>query len=863
MKYVNIKIEKIFEQIGSNINGLNDNGVQNNLKKYGNNTIPKAKREGFLKSFFKQFGNPIIFILLFASLLCIFIKEYEDAIFIFCIVIFNSLLGSIQEYRAGKKAESLQKILSIKSIVLRNGKEILLDSSEIVKGDVVLLESGSKVPADMRIIDCTNLSVDESLLTGESLPVSKNSRIIKNAKIINDCKNMLFAGTIISTGRSRAIVTEVGSKTELGKIARSVLETNDTKTPLTHRMEKFTKDIAIITLFIAIILSIVLLFQGYLKADIFLFVVALSVSAIPEGLPVALTLALTIASNRMSKKNVLVKKLNAVESLGSCTVIACDKTGTLTINEQTAKVIVTKDLYEIEVPGIGYDFNDSFNTNDENVFELVKEGYINNEARLYEEEGTFKHSGDTIDTALLYLKAKTKMEDFEYKIVDRIFYESKNKYSAVLYKSSNKKQVTVKGSYETVIRFCKGNNVKYGKVNEDLASRGYRVIAFAKGDYSDDKLFEKNIKSLEFLGFVAFIDPIRENVKEAIEKCNDAGIKVIMITGDHPLTSFSIAKELNMLDDYNNVVTGEQISVELKKGKVSFDKFIKDKIVFSRVTPIQKLEIIEAYKRLGEYIAVTGDGVNDAPALKASNIGVAMGSGTDVAKETGSMIITNDNFMSLVSGVEEGRVAYSNVRKVIYLLLSTGAAEVLFFLGSILMKLPIPLIAIQILWLNLVTNGIQDIALAFEKQEPGIMKERPRDPKEKIFDRNLIEQTLISAITIALIVLFNWTYYQDIYSVETSRTYILLLMVFMQNVHVFNCRSEKTSAFKMKFSSNPTIIVGVILALLLHIGISYTTIGTFLKIQPISIMHIVLLFLNALPILFVMEIYKKIKYKNH
>ncbi len=868
-EYYNKSIDEVLGVVSSQWDGLSEKEVKKRLQEDGKNILPRAKEDHVIKIFFRQFINPIIFILIVAATLSFGIGELLDAFFITGVIVFNALLGAFQEWRAGKKAMSLQNLIKVKVKVLRGGREKEIDAEEIVKGDIVLIESGDKIAADIRLLEGHNLSVDEAILTGESSAPSKNPAIIKEKKSVAERRNMLFAGCTVLRGRGKGVVVATSDDTEIGKIAANVLLKRETKSPLVIRMEKFTKQIAFYTAIIALLLTMLLYYRGEAPQEIFFAVVALSVSAIPEGLPVALTFALSIASSRMTRKNVLVKKLNAVESLGSCTVIASDKTGTLTLNEQTAKLILTPDQQRYEITGVGY--NDKGKVADvASVKRIAKLGFLNNEAGLEKTRKGWQHYGDSIDVAFLALGMKAKIAGEQLKIIGRIPYESENKFSAVLFQEMNEIKITAKGSVEKVLSFCKnmqsGKNIKklnkeeVLKQNELLASEGYRVIAMAEGNYKGKKkneYDEADLHDLTFLGLVGFIDPIRKDAIEAIDKCRGAGIKVVMITGDHPLTAYTIAKELKLADDHAQVIKGSEIEEYIKKGPDELDKIIAEKTVFSRVSPLEKLEIVNSFRRMGEFVAVTGDGVNDAPALKAANIGVAIGSGTDVAKETGSMIITDDNFLSIVDGIEEGRVAYSNVRKVILMLLSTGVAEVLLFMMAILMNLPIPLLAVQILWLNLVTNGIQDVALAFEKKEPGIMKDKPRKPKERIFNVKLLEQTFMASIVMAIIVFFFWKALLDRgIAVEIARGYVLLLMVFMQNVHVFNCRSETRSLFAMKFSGNPVVFIAIFVTLGLHFLITQTAWSSLLGVQPMAINVIFYIFILAIPIVLVMEVYK-------
>ncbi|MDE5830341.1 MAG: HAD-IC family P-type ATPase, partial [Clostridia bacterium] len=466
-----------------------------------------------------------------------------------------------------------------------------------------------------------------------------------------------------------------------------------------------------------IITSIVLFVKGYQTDKIFLLVIALAVSAMPEGLSLALTLALVVASNRMAKKNVIVKKLNAVESLGSCTVIASDKTGTLTVNEQTAREIILKDGEVFTISGSGYNGEGEVtaidNANISNAENIAFLGYINNEASLKYTNGHWESFGDSIDIAFLSLAKKLKVNKKE-KILNTVPYESENQYSAVFYEEDGEIYCTAKGSLEKIMSLSEEKEL-YKTQNTELTSKGYRVIALCHGKVNGTGI--KDIKNLSFVGMVSFIDPIREDVKDSLKECEAASIKVVMITGDHPLTAYAIAKELGLCKHKTEIATGEDIKKYRGMGEREFDNYIKNIRVFARVTPIDKLDIVNSYKRQGEFVAVTGDGVNDAPAIKAANIGISMGSGTDVAKETSSMIITDDNFTSIVSGIKEGRTAYNNIRKITLFLLGCGVSEVLFFLLSIAFGYDVPLVAIQLLWLNLVTDGLQDVALSFEKNE--------------------------------------------------------------------------------------------------------------------------------------------------
>ena len=870
--FYNKNIEDIEKELKTSSNGLTTTEAKKRIQKYGRNTLPKKKKDSVLKIFFNEFKDPIVILLLFAILASLLANEVIDAVAILLIVLIDIIMGTYQENKANNTAEALSKLVTVKTRVVRDGKVVSIDSTNLTIGDYVLLESGDKISADLRIVEAHNFMVDESVLTGESVQVSKHNDVLdKNNATITEQTNMLFAGTNVVTGRAKAIVVAVGLDTEIGKIAHSINTTKEEKSPLTIRVEKFSKQISMLVLVVAAIITVLLIIKDVPYHEIFLSVIALAVSAMPEGLPLALTMALTIASNKMAKKNVIVRKLKSVESLGSCTVIASDKTGTLTVNQQTAKKILLPNDESFEITGTGYETKGNIiGENIEYAKELALYGVLNNEASIENN----KRIGDSIDIAFLILGKKLNIETHNIKILEIIPYESENKYSAVFYEINNEVYCTVKGSLEKVKEFCSNINLTSKSIkskileeqNESLAKDGYRVIAIANGKVAKkDNYNETDIKKLTFMGMVGFIDPIRKEAVNAIGECRTAGIKVLMITGDHPLTAYSSAKDLKLVTDYTSVTTGQEVEDELSKGKKHFDKFVASKTVFTRVTPLQKLEIVESLKRQGEFVAVTGDGVNDAPALKSANIGIAMGSGTDIARETAKMIVIDDNFKSIVTGVKEGRIAYANIRKIIFFLISCGLAEVLFFCLSIIFNLPMPLVAIQLLWLNVVTDGIQDFALSFEKAEKDIMKEPPRNPKEPLFDKNLFKEIIISGLIIGMVDFITWYYLINKVGMNTSvaRGYIMALMVFIQNIHVFNCRSEKNSAFSIPLKSNRLIFIGVLCSVLLQVIVmEVPTMSKFLKTTSLPIPDLLYLFLIATIVLITMEIYKKLKYRK-
>lgn len=878
--------EEVLSGLISTKSGLTDEESKKRLEKFGPNKLPDAQKISLGKIILSQFLNPLIFILVAAAIASIVIGEAKDAVFIFLVIFINSLLGTYQEYNAEKSASSLQKLMRIKARVRREKKERMLPAEDLVVGDIVLLESGAKVPADMRLFEAQSLEIDESFLTGESKAAKKKLDLLEAATAVADRKNMAFAGSTVLKGRALGVVIGTGVNTQVGKISKKVTRSESAKPPLVQRMERFIKQISVFIIILSVLLALALRFQGMDASAIFFFIVALAVSAIPEGLPVSLTVALSIATRRMAKRNVIVRRLTAVESLGSCTVIASDKTGTLTVNEQTAQRIILADGTAYQISGVGYNGEGSIATdsgkemqldNDTTLSTVVEICTLANEATLQKKNDVWKHLGDSMDVALLGLVFKsgsnpdTLRQGFE--ILGEIPYESENKFSATAYQVESNAFMATKGAVETILEFCDSVAGPNGNAALDkqaiaaqadaLAKEGFRVLALARGKFleqpSTEEFTIKDVPKSVFYGLVGFIDPLREEAIASVKHCHGAGIRVLMITGDHPETAGTIARELGIADENTKVVTGSMLADAGNPEDKSYYELVQSTTVFARVSPVQKLEIVDVLIKQGEFVAVTGDGVNDAPALKRANIGVAMGSGTDVAKEVGSMIVVDDNFASLVAGVEEGRFAYANVRKVIYLLVSTGAAEIVLFLGAIFAGLPLPLLAVQLLWLNLVTNGIQDKALAFEVGEADTMKRPPRKTSEKIFNPLMIMQIVVSALTIGGIVFGLWYYLLEFTetSEEHARDLILLLMVFMQNFHVFNARSERISAFKIPIRRNYFLIIAVLAAQGIHIlSMHIPFMQDILRIQPITFQEWSMILLLAIPVFFVMELFK-------
>jgi len=878
-------IEDVFEKLQSDLRGLSEGQIVERLQEFGQNLLPARKPARLPKVILHQFLSPLIYILVGAGIVSLAIGELTDAGFIFAVISLNAALGAFQEWKAEKSAAALQQLLRVIARVRRGGLEMTVPAEELVPGDMVMLESGSRVPADLRLVKARDLSIDESLLTGESQPVAKKIEIVGGDLPLGDRANMAFAGSTAAAGRGMGVVVATGLLTEVGKIAKAVTTADVAKPPLMIRMERFARQISYLVLGFVALLAIVAHFQGTSWFEVFFLAVALAVSAIPEGLPVAMTVALSIAATRMARRHVIVRKLTAVEALGSCTCIASDKTGTLTVNRQTVKTIGLPGGALFAVSGEGYSGEGHVTTADgkmpdedglRGLGRLVRAAVLCNEGSLVRGKEGWEYSGDAVDVALLAAGYKMGVDPVELsgrvEMLGDIPFEAERRYAAVMLREETGIEVVLKGAVEKVVPFCRTMQWRTGEspVDPDLIGRealalaegGYRVIALADGRLPDggdpDHFSEEGIPPLTFLGLVGLIDPLRPEARDAVEKCKQAGVRVVMVTGDHPATSLSIARELEIARDQKDLVTGQQLS-EIGSTEIpQFLETVRQATVFSRVTPLQKLHIVDALIRLGHFVAVTGDGVNDAPALRRANIGVAMGSGTDVAKDTAELLVADDNFASIQAGVEEGRFAYDNVRKVVYLLISTGAAEIVLFTLALFSGLPVPLAAVQLLWLNLVTNGIQDVALAFEQGEPDAMQRAPRAPKEGVFDRLMIQQTVLSGLTIGLITYGTWWYLLRSGIAEpAARNLTLLLMVLFENVHVFNCRSERQSAFRIPLRRNPLLIGGVLVAQGIHIlAMHLPWMQQILDIAPVSVGNWTGMILLAAVLLLVMEIFK-------
>lgn len=880
-----VTAEEVLAASESSIHGISQAEAAARLIEFGPNRLPEPGAPGVISLFMSQFLSPLIYVLLAAAVVSLLLEEFADAGFISAVLLVNAIIGTVQEYHAHRSAEALRSLVSSRALIMRDGESCEINAAELVPGDIVLLEGGAKVPADIRLFQEFDLEVDESLLTGESSPVQKSAPdVLAVDTPLAERVNMLFSGTLVNRGRGRGVVVATGSATEIGHIAEALGQKGSMKPPLILRMERFTMGIAMALGFAVIMLAAVEMYNGIGWHEMFMVSVALAVSAIPEGLPVALTVALAIGMNRMARRNVIVRKLVAVEALGSCTVIASDKTGTLTMNQLTVRHIAMPLSPPWQVSGEsmspeGSVVPDSGLLSDREELQLehlCRAAVLCNEGFFGKRDEQWVGHGDAVDVALLVMAHKAGMTQAgalsRYPQRSAIPYESEFGYAASLHQDDERNLVLVKGAPERLLPMCGSMASADGDMPIDaaqveqqmeaLAGEGYRMLAFAHAEIpamDDVASFDRScLRGLTLLGMVGMIDPLRAEAKAAVRACHLAGVRVCMITGDHPSTSFTIARELHLVENPGQVITGGQLS-EMETDEKALNEVVSGANVFARVEPRQKVVIVQALQRCGHFVAVTGDGANDAPALIAAHVGVSMGKrGTDVARESSDLVITDDNFASIVAGVEEGRVAYRNIRKVIFLLISTGAAELVLFFLSLLSGLPLPLTAVQLLWLNLVTNGIQDVALAFEPAEGNEMRQPPRRPKEPIFNRIMIERVLVSAGVIGFLA---FAVFQALLSggmsVEEARNSTLLLMVLFENVHAFNSRSESRSVLTHNPLGNPLLFFGTLTAQAIHIAAIYIPgLNSVLGMMPVSFTHWLELLAVAFSILLAMELHK-------
>jgi P-type Ca2+ transporter type 2C len=847
----------VLEYLDSRVTGLTSKESEERINKYGLNKISIEKKRSKLLLFLSQFNNPIIYILIAAAIITIFIEDISDAIVIMVATFLNATIGFIQEMKSDDAMKALAKMAALKARVKRAGHEIIVDSETIVPGDIVLLESGTKLPADVRLIESNNLSIDESMLTGESIHVQKHSEIIEGSEIpLAEKNNMAFSGTIVTRGRGIGVVVATGRHTEFGKIAKMISEQEQALSPLQIRINQFGK---YLTFSIVAIIAIIFLLGYFIRhiplQEMALTAVGLAVSAIPEGLPVAITVTLSIGLYKMAKRNAIIRRLPAVETLGSTTIICSDKTGTLTKNEMTVQEIYAgRRLFTITGSGyfpVGEFLLDGVNINPfeyRDLFMTLSIGSICTESKLEVDKDRYKVIGDPTEGALLTaaLKANVKNSEYHnYTIVNEIIpFESENQYMASLIVNKGKFYIYMKGSVEKILQNCDREliNGNYNEVDTEnlkktadrMAGKGLRVLAHALKplDKPPDKFTEADITpGFAFAGFQAMMDPPREEVSEAIKNCHLSGIKVMMITGDHQKTAEVIARKLGLSgSDKVNVMTGKELDT------IDDDELFKkvnDINVFARVSPTHKLRIVNQLKRVGHITAMTGDGVNDAPALKSADIGVSMGSGTDVAKEASSMIVADDNFATISKAIEHGRKIYNNLQNILLFVLTTSMGGILTILTSILAGFPLPFLPVQILWINLVTDGTSTVPLAFEEGDKNVMQQKPRDPKNPIITKKMAIRLLVNAVFMTIIVLAififeysNENYIADKeYRIKYARTIAFTAFAFMQMVNAHNCRSQIKSLFSIGLFKNKSLLLVHSISLTLQILIIHTYAG--------------------------------------
>ncbi len=884
------KEEVVSKQATDIERGLLPEEITKRQEEFGPNQLAEKPGRSPFSIFLDQFKDFIIWVLIGAALVSGFLQEWVDALAIICIVIINAILGFMQEHRAEKSLAALKKMSSPTSRVIRNGRQEVIPSEEIVPGDLVELEAGDHVPADGRIVYATgNFSSHEASLTGESTSVTKSdARLEKEDTPLADRENMLFMGTSVVSGKARAVITSTGMQTELGKIAGLIQNIEDNTTPLQKKLEEFGKIIVYISFFLVAIIFILGYFKGQKLLDLFLTAVSLAVAAIPEGLPAVVTIALALGVQRMVKRHCLIRKLPSVETLGCTSVICSDKTGTLTKNEMTVQEMYHAGEH-FSISGIGYkpkgDFladSKKINPHDFPGLErLLRASVLCNGASLAHEQGVYSITGDPTEGSLLTAAAKAGIQkgdmEKEYEFHEEIPFDSDRKQMTIIRRHSGKYVAFVKGAPDVLLNHCKdideNKSVKpldastresIMKANAGLADKAMRVLAFAyrEMDSIPDKVEAAAIeKDLVFLGLIAMIDPPRPEVKLAIRQCKYAGIRSVMITGDHKNTAVAIARDLGFYQDDSLAFTGEELD---RLTEEEFMNNVDKTVVYARVSPEHKLRIVKAWRDKGEIVAMTGDGVNDAPAVKEADIGVAMGiTGTDVTKEVSEMVITDDNFASIVSAVEEGRGIFDNIRKFIHYLLSCNVGEILVMFVASLLNFKPPLLPIQILWVNLVTDGLPALALGVDPAGKNIMKQPPRLRDEAVVTKTMGYLIIAQGIFIAFCALLAFWFVLDIEKegLERARTACFIVLSCSQLFHSFNCRSRTESIFSLGLFTNTKLLWAALISFILQMSVVYIPVlQVIFKTQPLGLYDwLLVLLISSFP-LWAMEI---IKFVNH
>ena len=862
--------EEIARKLNTNTkNGLNENEAKKRLNIYGENILKEKKKESFFKKFIKQFNDFMIITLIIAAIISCILSflnqsnDYLDSIIIVVIVVFNALIGLIQENKAEKSIEALKKLSSPTTKVKRNSKIITIDSKDLVPGDIIILETGALVPADCYLYEAYNLKVEESALTGETVPVLKEANIKLKEKIaIGDIKNMVFSSTIITNGHAEAIVVDTGMNTKVGKIADMIISDSAPSTPLQKRLSNVGKILGIFSLGICFLIFIIGSFKGISIFEMFMTSVGLAVAAIPEGLPAIVTIMLSIGVTKMARKNAIIRKLPAVETLGSSRVICSDKTGTLTQNKmQIVKVYDAKGT-----------------TQEKDTKFILELGCMCTDSYLNSSNGKIDIDGEPTENAIVEaaLKYKINKNDLYNKMkrVNEIPFDSNRKLMTTIHKLSNGKyRIITKGAPDTLIKRCstyyENSSVKsinhtikdnILKFNETMAKDALRVLAIS---YYDTPTLPYNItsneieKNLTFVGLVGMIDPPRVGVKEAVLTCKKAGIKTVMITGDHILTAKAIATNLGILKKDELAITGDELD---KLSDRDLRKNIMKYSVFARVSPEHKVRIVKAFQSTGAVVAMTGDGVNDAPALKIADIGVSMGkNGTDVAKNASDMILTDDNFVTIVEAIKEGRHIYENIKRAIHFLLATNIGEIVTIFVGLLLGLDSPLLAIQLLWINLVTDSFPAIGLGLEKADKHIMDRKPINHKKGIFSNGLLNKIFFEGCMIGILTLISFYIGKTNYSLDVARTMAFASLGMLELFHSLNLRSDN-SLFEVGLFKNKYLSLCIAISLILQIlVIVITPIANIFNVVPLnSTQWIYVIIISIIPIV-IMEIKKKVK----
>ncbi|MFP4516905.1 MAG: cation-translocating P-type ATPase [Desulfovibrionales bacterium] len=872
--------EEVIRRLKSSDQGLSDEEAGRRLEQYGPNELVEEEPISAVVVFLQQFKNPLIYILILAVVVTASLGEFKDSAVILAVILINAIIGSWQELKAEKSIRALRSMVQPQARVIRQGREVEVPTESIVPGDIVLLTSGERVPADIRLLEAKELRIEEAALTGESLPSSKTALPLKERGLTaGDQENMAFAGTTVLSGRGRGMVVATGVFSLLGQIAERVRNVELTKTPLQQRFERFAKLLGLAVLGLAVVVFGLGFALGLPTLELFMTGVAMSVAIIPEGLPVVVTVTMAIGVSRMSRRHAIIRKLHAVETLGSTTIICSDKTGTLTKNEMTVRSIF--DGHEVyQVTGTGYspegevfpgkeDGSAVRPQQGEPLERALRIGLLCNESYLEEREGVYHVKGDPTEAALIVAALKAGLDrgalEEAFPQTGIIPYESERGYMATLHRTGDRTLVYLKGAPEKMLSICTLSLTQEEcrmedvlRASEEFARQGLRVLAVAWKEVPAEHatvadLTEELAAGVIFAGLFGIIDPPRQEVLQAVEECHRAGIRTVMITGDHAVTARSIAETLNIGDGRREVVTGQEIEA---MDDAALQAASREASVFARVAPQHKLRIAQQFMQSGEIVAMTGDGVNDAPALKAAHIGVAMGrSGTEVAKEAAEMVLTDDNFASIVSAVEEGRVVFENIRKVTLYLIGGGFSILVALIGTMLLGLPLPLNPTQIIWLNFVTSALQDVSLAFERGEKGILQRPPRPLSEGILTPAVLRRIILVGLTggICTLAIF-WTSIASGASLEEARTLALTQLVAFQLVQVFCARSVTQSVFRMNHLQNPYLYLSITLAVSVHMAAVYLpSLEWIIRTVPLQAEQLLVLLAVALISLAVVE----------